>query len=57
MTSAVKAAITGGLKGGAGGPVFTAHRVVVTLPATPTPAPTASDSPTPTPSDSVPPTA
>jgi hypothetical protein len=52
VTAAVKAAISGGLKGKASAPLFTAQRVVVTLPATPTPAPTSSDSPSPTPSDS-----
>ena len=52
VTAAVKAAISGGLKGNASAPLFTAQRVVVTLPATPTPAPTASDSPSPTPSGS-----
>lgn len=51
VTNAVRAAITGGLKGDPSAPVFTAHRVMVTLAAaTPTPSP--SDSPSPTPSDS-----
>ena len=44
VTNAVKAAISGGLKGGPSAPVFTAQRVVVTLPAASAPAPTPSDS-------------
>ena len=44
VTNAVKAAISGGLKGGPSAPVFTAQRVVVTLPAPLAPAPTPSDS-------------
>ena len=52
VTNAVKAAITGGLKGDPSAPVFTAQRVVVTLAAATTPTPSPSDSPSPTPSDS-----
>jgi hypothetical protein len=52
VITAVKAALTGGLKGDPSAPVFTAQRLVVTLPAAPTPAPTPSDSPAPAPSDS-----
>ena len=44
VTNAVKAAITGGLKGDPSAPVFTAQRVVVTLTAMPAPTPTPSDS-------------
>jgi hypothetical protein len=52
VTSAVKAAISGGLKGDPSAPVFIAQRVVVTLPTAPTPTPTPSGSPAPEPSDS-----
>ena len=44
VTNAVKAAVSGGLKGGPSAPVFTAQRVVVILPAAPAPAPTPSGS-------------